>query len=89
MCCGAQRRVTYLSAICPGATPDVLAHLAGPIHSAILSDKLGKKWQFAGDSAFPNDYENPSFLIPFARYDLRDAETRQERDNYNFYLSQL
>ena len=75
--------------MCPGATPDVLAHLAGPMHSAILSDKLGKKCQFAGDSAFPNDYEHPSFLIPFARYDLRDAETRQERDNYNFYLSQL
>ena len=60
--------------MCPGATPDVLAHLAGPMHSAILSGKLGKKCQFAGDSAFPNDYEHPSFLIPFARYDLRDGK---------------
>ena len=75
--------------MCPGATPDVIAHLAGPMHAAILSGKLSKKWQFAGDSAFPNDYKHPWFLIPFTRFDLRDPETQRARDNYNYYLSQL
>ena len=75
--------------MCPGATPDVIAHLAGPMHAAILSGKLGKKWQFAGDSAFPNDYEHPWFLTPYTRFDLRDRETQSARDNYNYYLSQL
>ena len=75
--------------MCPGATPDVIAHLAGPMHAAVKSGKLGKKWQFVGDSAFPNDYENPSFLTPFTRFDLRDAVTQKARDNYNYYLSQL
>ena len=81
--------MTYLSCMCPGATPDVLAHIAGPMHGAILTGKLGKKCQFVGDAAFPNNYEQPAFLTPFSRCDLRDPETRQARDNYNFYLSQL
>lgn len=87
--CDAQRRVTYLSAMCPGATPDLLAHLAGPLHGAIVAGKLNAKWQFVGDSAFPTDYENSSILTPYTRADLRDVETRLERDNYNYYLSQL
>ena len=89
MCCDAQRRVTYLSAMCPGATPDILAHLSGPMHAAIMDGKLNAKWQFVGDSAFPDDYENPWMLTPFTRFDLRDYATRIERDNYNYYLSQL
>ena len=28
-------------------------------------------------------------LTPFTRFDLRDYATRIERDNYNYYLSQL
>ena len=28
-------------------------------------------------------------LTPFTRFDLRDYVTRIERDNYNYYLSQL
>ena len=87
--CDAQRRVTYLSAMCPGATPDLLAHLAGPLHGAIIAGKLNAKWQFVGDSAYPTDYENSSILTPYTRADLRDVETRLERDNYNYYLSQL
>ena len=75
--------------MCPGATPDLLAHLAGPMHGAILAGKLNVKWQFVGDSAFPDDYENSSILTPFTRTDLRDVATRRERDNYNYYLSQL
>ena len=89
VCCDAQRRVTYLSAMCPGATPDVLAHLAGPMHAALMEGKLSAKWQFVGDSAFPDDYENPCMLTPFTRFDLRDPSNRIERDNYNYYLSQL
>ena len=82
--------MTYLSAMCPGATPDVIAHLAGPMHAAILNGKLDKKWQFVGDSAFPaEEYKDPSFLTPFTRFDLRDVETQKARDNYNYYLSQL
>lgn len=75
--------------MCPGATPDILAHLAGPMHAAITDGKLSAKWQFVGDSAFPDDYENPWMLTPFTRFDLRDYATRIERDNYNYYLSQL
>ena len=75
--------------MCPGATPDILAHLAGPMHAAITDGKLSAKWQFVGDSAFPDDYENPWMLTPFTRFDLRDYVTRIERDNYNYYLSQL
>ena len=89
VCCDAQRRVTYLSAMCPGATPDILAHLAGPMHAALMEGKLSAKWQFVGDNAFPDDYENPWMLTPFTRFDLRDYATRIERDNYNYYLSQL
>ena len=89
VCCDAQRRVTYLSAMCPGATPDILAHLSGPMHGAILNGRLNAKWQFIGDSAFPNDYEHCAMLTPFTRFDMRDAGTRIERDNYNYYLSQL
>ena len=81
--------MTYLSAMCPGATPDILAHLSGPMHAAIMDGKLNAKWQFVGDSAFPDDYENPWMLTPFTRFDLRDYATRIERDNYNYYLSQL
>lgn len=75
--------------MCPGATPDILTHLAGPMHAAIMDGKLNAKWQFIGDSAFPDDYENPCMLTPFTRFDLRDYATRIERDNYNYYLSQL
>lgn len=89
VCCDAQRRVTYLSAMCPGATPDILAHLSGPMHGAILNGRLNAKWQFIGDSAFPNDYGHCAMLTPFTRFDMRDAGTRIERDNYNYYLSQL
>ena len=75
--------------MCPGATPDILAHLAGPMHAALSAGKLSAKWQFVGDSAFPDDYENPWMLTPFTRFELRDYATRIERDNYNYYLSQL
>lgn len=89
--CDSHRRVTYLSIMCPGATPDILAHCAGPLHAAILTGKVDKKWQFLGDAAFPSDYQGhvAAFLIPFTRADLRDADTRHDRDSYNYYLSQL
>ena len=89
--CDSERRVTYLSIMCPGATPDILAHCAGPLHGAILSGQLDKKWQFVGDAAFPAHYdEHPGvFLIPYTRSDLRDPETRQDRDSFNYYLSQI
>ena len=48
MCCDVQRRVTYLSAMCPGATPDILTHLTGPMHAALMEGKLSAKWQFVG-----------------------------------------
>ena len=89
--CDAQRRVTYLSIMCPGATPDILAHIAGPLHAAILAGRVDKKWQFIGDAAFPTEYEQhpAAFLIPFTRSGLRDALTRVDRDSFNFYHSQL
>ena len=77
--------------MCPGATPDIVAHYVGPIHVAILEGKLDKKWQFVVDSAYPNQYSThpDAFLTPFTRADLRDVNTRTQRDNYNYYLSQL
>ena len=89
--CDVDRRITYLSIMCPGATPDILAHNAGPLHAAILAGKLDRKWQFIGDSAFPTDYSTHpgAFLTPFTRADLRDPDTREDRDSYNYYLSQI
>ena len=77
--------------MCPGATQDILAHCAGPLHAAILAGRLDRKWQFIGDAAFPKHYDRhpAAFLIPFTRSGLRDVETRADRDSYNFYLSQL
>ena len=77
--------------MCPGATPDILAHSAGPLHAAILAGTLDKKWQFVGDAAFPSNYiAHPAAILrPFTRADLRDAETRKMFDDFNFYLSQL
>ena len=68
-----------------------MAHCAGPLHVAILADKVDKKCQFLGDAAFPSDYNEhlAVFLTPFTRADLRDTDTRHDRDSYNYYLSQL
>ena len=41
--CDADRRIIYLSIMCPGATPDILAHCAGPLHGVILVGKLDVK----------------------------------------------
>ena len=41
--CDVHRRVTYLSIMCPGATQDILAHCAGPLHAAILEGHLDRK----------------------------------------------
>ena len=41
--CDVHRRVTYLSIMCPGATQDILAHCAGPLHAAILAGRLDRK----------------------------------------------
>ena len=89
--CDADRRITYLSIMCPGATPDILAHCAGPLHGAILDGQLDPKWQLIGDAAFPSYYDGQGsvFLIPFTRAELRDADTNQDRDSYNYYLSQI
>ena len=77
--------------MCPRATPDILAHCAGPLHGAILTGKLDVKWQLIGDAAFPSSYNNQGavFLIPFTRADLRDPDTREDRDSFNYYLSQI
>ena len=89
--CDSERRITYLSMMCPGATPDILSHSAGPMHAAILAGELDSKWQFICDAAYPAEYKTHpgAFLIPFTRSDLRDVDTRADRDSYNFYLSQL
>ena len=89
VCCDTQRRVKYLSVMCPGATPDIFTHLAGSMYGVIRDGKLNPKWHFVGDSEVPNNYEHPSMLTPFTRFDLCDTTTRVQRDNYNYYLSQL
>lgn len=83
--CDANRRITSLSMLSPGAVPDRLAHLKGSMHRSIETGCLPQKYHFVGDNAYPSSNQ---MLTPCTRQQLRD-DIHGWKDNYNFYLSQL
>ena len=85
VCCDCNRKVTYLSMLCPGAVPDRLAHLKGSMHRAIETGQVPARYHFVGDNAYP---PSDQMLTPCTRTQLRD-DLNGCMDNYNFYLSQL
>ena len=85
VCCDANRRVLALSMLCPGAVPDTLAHVKSALHRGIVSGQLPKRFHFIGDNAYP---DSDAMLTPFNRAELR-SDVTGNKDNYNFYLSQL
>ena len=85
VCCDANRKVTSLSMLSPGAVPDTLAFFKSDIHHAIVHGKVPAKYHFVADNAYP---DSDSILTPYTRRDLTH-DVNGKMDNYNFYLSQL
>ena len=85
VCCDSNRKILSLSLLCPGAVPDVLAHLKSQMHRAIETGKLPDPFHFIGDNAYP---KSEKMLTPFTRTQLRE-DVHGQMDNFNFYLSQL
>jgi len=85
VCCDADRKVTSVSMLCPGAVPDRLAHLKGSMYRSIETVRLPPKYHFVGYNAYP---ASDQMLTPCNRQQLRH-DVRGRMDNYNFYLSQL
>ena len=85
VCCDAERRVTYVSMLSPGAVPDTLAFFKSNIHRAITLGKVPAQCHFVADNACP---DSDSILTPCTRADLQ-CDVRGQMDNYNFYLSQM
>ena len=85
VCCDADRRVTNVSMLSPGAVPDTLAFFKSNIHRAISQGKVPAKYHFVADNAYP---DSDSILTPYTRRDL-PYDVNGQMDNYNYYLSQL
>ena len=85
VCCDADRKVTNVSMLSPGAVPDTLAFFKSNIHRAITLGQVPAQYHFVADNAYP---DSDSILTPYTRCDLQ-YDVRGQMDNYNFYLSQL
>ena len=85
VCCDADRKVTNVSMLSPGAVPDTLAFFKSNIHRAITLGQVPAQYHFVADNAYP---DSDSILTPYTRCDLQ-YDVRGQMDNYNYYLSQL
>ena len=85
VCCDADRKVTNVSMLSPGAVPDTLAFFKSNIARAIKLGKVPGNYHFVADNAYP---DSDSILTPYTRRDLQ-YDVNRKMDSYNFYLSQL
>ena len=85
VCCDADRKVTYVSMLSPGAVPDTLAFFKSHIHHAIREGRIPAPYHFVADNAYP---DSDTILTPYTRWDMQH-DVRGQMDSYNYYLSQL